>query len=84
MAGGQYAAGGENQLTDNRCNYQHEDRQCLLYQDSRVYHHADGYEKDSAEQILDRSNKVLDFFCVRCFGNQRAHDEGTQSEEKPS
>ena len=79
LAGGQHAAGGENQLADNCCDYQYEDRQRLLQQDSGIYHHADGYEKDSAEQILDRSNEVLDFFGVRCFGNQRAHDEGTQS-----
>ena len=78
FAGGQHAERGENKLADD-CRYdEHEDRQRLLQQQRRIYQHAYGDEEDSAEKVLDGRDKMLNFFGVGRFGNQRAHDEGAE------
>lgn len=78
FAGGQHAERGENKLADDGRYDEHEDRQCLLQQQRRIYQHAYGHEEDSAEKVFDGRDKMLNFFGVGRFGNQRAHDEGAE------
>ena len=82
FAGGEHAAGGEEELTADGYEHEYEDGHDILAQKSRIYEHTNGDEEDGAEEILNRSDKLFNTLCFRRFGNERAHDEGAERRGK--
>ena len=78
LAGGEDAAGGEEELAANGNEHEHEDGHDILAQKRRIYEHTHGDEEDGAEEVLNRRNKLFDALCFGSFGYERAHDEGAE------
>ena len=72
----------EEGLSENDRQSNHDNRSRILHNHSRVYHHADRYEKDGAKQVLDRLHQALYALRLYRFGKNGAHDKCTESSRK--
>lgn len=59
----------EEGLSENDRQSNHDNRSRILHNHSRVYHHADRYEKDGAKQVLDRLHQAL--YALRLYRSAR-------------
>ena len=55
----------------------------ILHNHGWVYHHADRYEEDGAEQVLDRLHQALYALRLYRLGKNGAHDERAESSREP-
>ena len=55
----------------------------VLSYDGGIYHHADGYEEDGSEQVLDAGYKMLDVLSFNRFRQYGTHHEGSQRSGEP-
>ena len=78
LAGGEDAAGGEEELAANGHEHEYKDGHDILAQKRRIYEHTHGDEEDGAEEVLNRRNELFDALCFGSFGYERAHDEGAE------
>ena len=69
----------EEGLPEDDRQSNHDNRSRILHNHGRVYHHADRYEEDGAEQVLDRLHQALYALRLYRLGKNGAHDERAES-----
>ncbi len=73
----------EEGLPENDRQSNHDNRSSILCNHSRIYHHADRYEEDGTEQVLDRLHQPLYALRLYCFGKNGAHNKCAESSREP-